>query len=93
MCFNVLFLERYCVINFFFGTDLRLRDRRADSFTRLELAEQLSRRILILAIINIILLPFLVIFVALYAVFRYGEEFYKDPGNLTARQWSLAARW
>lgn len=52
-----------------------------------------GRRILIISIINILLLPFLVIFVALYAIFRYGEEFYKDPGNLTARQWSLAARW
>lgn len=39
------------------------------------------------------MIPFLVVFVAIYAVFRYGEEFYKDPGNITTRQWSLAARW
>lgn len=45
----------YCVINFFFGSDLRLRDRRADLFTKADLAQQLSRRILILAIINIVI--------------------------------------
>jgi hypothetical protein len=40
---------------FFFGSDLRLRDRRADLFTKADLAQQLSRRILILAIINIVI--------------------------------------
>lgn len=85
----------YCIVNFFFGHDLCLKREyvNASPMKRIELATQLSKRILIIGCINILLIPFLVVFVALYAIFRYGEEFYKDPGNVKARQWSLAARW
>jgi autophagy-related protein 9 len=85
----------YCIVNFFFDNELQLKRVFADpsaAQTQL-LSNQLKRRILVIAILNILLLPFLVAFVALYAVFRYGEQFYKNPGSVGTRQWSLAARW
>ena len=73
------------IVNFFFDVNLQYR-------TNLNV-RRLQRRIVLLAVINLLLLPFLIVFVALYALFRYGEQFYKDPGSAGARQWSLAAKW
>lgn len=85
----------YSIVSFFFGSDLRVRQEfhNANMIKRAELTDQLKRRITFVVCLNIFLLPFVTTFVALYAVFRYGEEFYKNPGAITTRQWSLAARW
>lgn len=80
----------HCVVNFFFNSDMQLRTR--EEHTEVQIA-RLRKRVLVLAIINVLLLPFLVVFVALYAIFRYGEQFYKDPSSVGARQWSPSARW
>jgi autophagy-related protein 9 len=57
----------YCVVNYFFGPDQQL--------VRVEQnPEVLSRRILVVSVLNIILMPFIVIFVALYAIFRYVKR-------------------
>ena len=80
----------HCVVNFFFDSDMRLTTRDPNGQTTIS---RLKKRIIVLAVVNLILLPFLVVFVALYAIFRYGEQFYKDPSSVGARQWSPAARW
>lgn len=82
-----------CIVNFFFDSQLRKKNFGINSVSRIELSQQLQKRITILCVFNVILMPFLIVFVALYAIFRYGEEFYKNPNNITARQWSLEARW
>ncbi len=81
----------YCIINFFFDNELQIK--QMSELTREHFTLRLKTRIVVLAILNIVLLPFLAVFVALYAVFRYGEQFYKNPGSIGIRQWSLAARW
>lgn len=73
------------IVNFFFDSNSQLRTDLHPG--------RLKRRIVILAVVNLLLLPFLIVFVALYALFRYGEQFYKDPSSAGARQWSLAAKW
>jgi len=80
----------HCLVNFFFDRHLHLQTR--DAAQGIQVA-RLKKRVLVLAIVNILLLPFLVVFVALYAIFRYGEQFYKDPSSVGARQWSETARW
>lgn len=79
----------YCIVNYFFDTEMRLRNVAPTN----ENIIRLRKRIAVLAVLNIVLLPFLVVFVALYAVFRYGEQFYKNPGSIGVRQWALSARW
>lgn len=79
------------IVNFFF--DARLKKKNLTLHDVNTLSEQLQKRITILSIFNVVLMPFLIIFVALYAIFRYGEEYYKHPNHVTARQWSLEARW
>jgi autophagy-related protein 9 len=80
----------HCVVNFFFDSDTHLRSLSEPPQLQVS---RLKKRVMVLGIVNILLLPFLVVFVALYAIFRYGEQFYKDPSSVGARQWSSTARW
>ena len=88
---------QYGVINFFFSNELQiephvLRASHSD-YEIHEMTSRLKKRVTIIAIVNILLIPFLMVFSALYAIFRYGEEFYKTPKSAGLRQWSLNARW
>lgn len=78
----------YCIVNFFFDSEMQLRNTSGSASV-----SRLKKRIVVLTVLNVLLLPFLVVFVALYALFRYGEQFYKNPSTMGARQWSIPARW
>lgn len=85
----------YCVVNFFFDNELQLKPAFVEATTsgKSLLEARLRARVIALAVLNVLLLPFLAVFILLYAVFRYGEQFYKDPSSIGNRQWALAARW
>ncbi|XP_030051462.1 autophagy-related protein 9B [Microcaecilia unicolor] len=59
---------------------------------RLELAQQLSRTILLLGLANLLLCPFILVWQILYAFFSYTEIIKREPGSLGARRWSLYGR-
>ncbi|XP_010884324.2 autophagy-related protein 9B [Esox lucius] len=59
---------------------------------RLELAQQLSRVILLMGLANLILCPFILVWQVLYAFFSYTEIIRREPGSLGARRWSLYGR-
>jgi autophagy-related protein 9 len=44
-------------------------------------------------IINLLFLPFLFIFMVLYMILQYGEQFYNNPKLIVNRQWSIKASW
>ncbi len=44
-------------------------------------------------IINLLFLPFLFIFMVLYMILQYGEQFYNNPKLIVNRQWSVKASW
>ena len=44
-------------------------------------------------IINILFLPFLLIFMLLYMILQYGEQFYNNPKLIVNRQWSIKSSW
>ena len=46
-----------------------------------------------MAILNLILLPVIAIYLIMYLIFKYGEQFYKQPTTLGIRQWDRLARW
>ncbi|KAF3858153.1 hypothetical protein F7725_011354 [Dissostichus mawsoni] len=56
---------------------------------RLELAQQLSRVILLMGLANLLLCPFILVWQVLYAFFSYTEVIRREPGSLGARRWSL----
>ncbi|XP_048867140.1 autophagy-related protein 9B [Brienomyrus brachyistius] len=59
---------------------------------RLELAQQLSRVILLMGLANLLLCPFVLVWQVLYAFFSYTEAIRREPGSLGARRWSLYGR-
>ncbi|KAG9355829.1 hypothetical protein JZ751_000671 [Albula glossodonta] len=59
---------------------------------RLELAQQLSRVILLMGLANLLLCPFILVWQVLYAFFSYTEVIRREPGSLGARRWSLYGR-
>ena len=64
-----------------------------DDDTRDVLITQLVRRFRIMAVINFLLLPVIVIFIPIYTLFQYGEEIYKNPSTLSLREWSISSKW
>jgi autophagy-related protein 9 len=60
---------------------------------RSEYAATLKKRIRIFSLINLVLSPFLFIFVLAYSIFRYVEEIRNHPFLLGSREWTREALW
>jgi autophagy-related protein 9 len=52
-----------------------------------------NSKLKIITIINLLFMPFLLIFMLLYMILQYGEQFYNNPKLIANRQWSLKALW
>lgn len=46
-----------------------------------------------MAVVNLALAPFLLIFLLIYFFLRNAERFYHSPSSLGARRWSPLASW
>lgn len=46
-----------------------------------------------MAVINLVLAPFLLVFLLIYFFLRNAERFYHSPNSLGARRWSQLAAW
>ena len=53
----------------------------------------LRRRFRIMAIVNALFSPFLLIFLVIYFFMKNAEALYHHPSSIGARRWSPAARW
>lgn len=53
----------------------------------------ITRRFRILAAVNLLLAPFLLVFLVIYFLMMHVERFYHSPGTLSERSWSPYARW
>jgi len=54
---------------------------------------RLRKRFMIFGILNFIFAPFIGILLILFFIFRYGEEYHKNPSAIGSRQYSPLARW
>lgn len=96
---NVVFLTQGLKYNFelilfwgpgsLFQNKWNLHPKYKRSGNRLELAQQLSRVILLIGLANLLLCPFILVWQVLYAFFSYTEIIRREPGSLGARRWSL----
>ncbi|XP_026229894.1 autophagy-related protein 9B isoform X2 [Anabas testudineus] len=75
-----------------FQNKWNLHPKYKRSGNRLELAQQLSRVILLIGLANLLLCPFILVWQVLYAFFSYTEIIRREPGSLGARRWSLYGR-
>ena len=86
----------YCIINFIVNERNEVRNEIMFSdrdHIRDDLKSELKKKFRIIAILNFILIPFLALFVPVYTLFHYGEEFYKNPSSASNRDWGFAAKW
>uniref|UniRef100_UPI003AAA78C2 autophagy-related protein 9B isoform X2 n=1 Tax=Centroberyx gerrardi TaxID=166262 RepID=UPI003AAA78C2 len=99
---NVVFLTQGLKYNFelilfwgpgsLFQNKWNLHPKYKRAGNRLELAQQLSRVILMMGLANLLLCPFILVWQVLYAFFSYTEVIRREPGSLGARRWSLYGR-
>ncbi|XP_055008147.1 LOW QUALITY PROTEIN: autophagy-related protein 9B [Boleophthalmus pectinirostris] len=99
---NVVFLTQGLKYNFelilfwgpgsLFQNKWNLHPKYKRGGNRLELAQQLSRVILLIGLANLLLCPFILVWQVLYAFFSYTEIIRREPGSLGARRWSLYGR-
>lgn len=76
-----------------FEKNWKLRDEVKSPSERLECARKFAKRCLILGIINLILLPFILVWQSLYAFYTYVEALKRDPSFASTRTWSRYGRW
>ncbi|TIB71309.1 hypothetical protein E3Q24_02374 [Wallemia mellicola] len=55
--------------------------------------QELRKRFAILAFVNALLAPILVIFLLFYSFFRYFEEYHKNPSSIGSRSYTELAQW
>ncbi|KAJ3594529.1 hypothetical protein NHX12_003836 [Muraenolepis orangiensis] len=99
---NIVFLTQGLKYNFelilfwgpgsLFQNKWNLHPKYKRAGNRLELAQQLSRVILLMGVANLLLCPFILVWQVLYAFFSYTEVIRREPGSLGARRWSLFGR-
>ncbi|GAX83721.1 hypothetical protein CEUSTIGMA_g11146.t1 [Chlamydomonas eustigma] len=54
---------------------------------------KLQKRFKLAAIMNLVLCPFLLVFLVIYFFMHNAEKFYSHPGALGSRRWSALAKW
>lgn len=84
---------QYAMINYLFDDRMKLKKDFLDFHKREELANGLQKRLTLMAVLNLILAPFLGLFLIFWGVFERGQEFYKTPSKLSSRRWSHLAKW
>nr|CAH7753443.1 unnamed protein product [Callosobruchus chinensis] len=75
-----------------FENSWHLREDYKRQHLRHELAKQLGRQILWLALFNLLFAPIILIWQILYTFFSYGELIKREPGRVGIRSWSLYSK-
>lgn len=83
----------FAVVTYIFDENLAVRRSFSKEANRAALAEGLKRRFQQLAIVNLVLSPFILLFLLFHYIFRNGEEFYRNPKLIGNRQYTPYARW
>eukprot|EP00163_Fabomonas_tropica_P000156 TRINITY_DN1010_c0_g2_i1.p1 TRINITY_DN1010_c0_g2~~TRINITY_DN1010_c0_g2_i1.p1 ORF type:complete len:759 (+),score=183.40 TRINITY_DN1010_c0_g2_i1:637-2913(+) len=77
----------FCITDSMFDEHFRIRD---DFLSDPGL---LRRRFIAMGFVNLVLAPFILVFMFVYFFFKNAEEFHNRPGSIGNRQWSPLARW
>lgn len=77
----------WCLLTAMFDKDFRI----SPDFIRDE--AKLQRRFRRMAVLNLLLAPFLLVFLVIYFFMRNAEQFYNHPSSVGARRWSSLASW
>ena len=104
---NYSFLSKYlewnlrkCISNYFFDSNSQIKSifiKSANNLLtqneRIIFTQELQKRFKTMTIINLVCLPFILLFQVTYFFFKYAEEYRRDPNQLGLRQYSHYSRW
>ena len=82
---------QYCFINSLFKEDFKLKNDfilLTDDFIK-----TVEKKIKYIAILNFIFMPFILVYLIFYDLFKYGERFYNKPQLIFLRHWTKFAKW
>ena len=75
-----------------FSNNWSLREVFKRKGARIELANEMSKRILLVGLINLFFSPFIFFYQLLLSFFSYADLIKRDPSSLGMRKWSLFSR-
>lgn len=77
----------WCLLDCMFGEDFRIKPAFLGD------AKALQKRFRRMAICNLLVSPFVMLFLLIYFFMRNAEKFYHHPSSIGARRWSGLAYW
>ncbi|KAJ3214699.1 autophagy protein atg9 [Dinochytrium kinnereticum] len=83
----------FCILSYVFDEKGEVRKRFLKSNHRVRLVAGLQKRFAMMAFLNLLFAPFLIVLLILFFFFRYAEEYTKNPSQIGARQYSPFAWW
>lgn len=83
----------YTLLSFVFDEKGHVKRRFLKASNRGRLTLGLKIRFITVGALALVFAPFLFFFLILYFVFRYTQEYHKNPSSLGTRQYSPIARW
>ena len=83
----------YCIMDLVFNNKGQVRPIFLKETHRKELADALRRRFLFAGSANLIIAPFLIIFILIQKFFTYFNEYQKNPSSIGSRQYNVFAEW
>ncbi|KAG8994151.1 autophagy protein atg9 [Tulasnella sp. JGI-2019a] len=84
---------RYCLLGHLFDYNGRVRKAFLKDKQRGREVELLRARFIFMGILNMIFVPFIVLYLLMYSFFRYFEEYHKNPSSIGGRQYTPYAEW
>jgi autophagy-related protein 9 len=81
----------FCFINPLINENREISD--SIKIDRNSYVSTVNSKLKIISVINLVFMPFLLVFMILYMILQYGEQFYNNPKLIVNRQWSLKALW
>ena len=83
----------YCILFKMFSGGQGVQVNQIDQVNNDSKKKTIYFRLRVVAIINFIFMPFILVFMLFYNIFNYGEEFYNKPTLLTTRMITRKAEW
>lgn len=81
----------YCIINILFDDNYNIKD---DVFNNEDkVIHDIHRNLITISILTYIFMPFIMIYMMVFSLLKYGEKFYNNPERIFSRQWSIRAKW
>ena len=82
---------RFCFINSLFSEDFKLKNDFI--LMKEDFVKSVEKKIKNIAILNFIFMPFILVYLIFFDLFKYGERFYNKPQLIFLRHWTKFAKW